>query len=91
MKDPNIQFFIDSFRLKSGKRKDIPAPSQRAATPVFPLDERLKKQPDRTFKLKSGETVTGKIELQDEVHYAVRLADGTQRIIIKEDMAGGPS
>lgn len=90
LQDPNIQFFIDSFRVKTGNAKAVhQAPHAQKVS--FPLDEALKSQPDRTFKMKNGETVTGKIELQDEVHYAVRLADGSQKIVIKEDVAAGPS
>jgi hypothetical protein len=40
----------------------------------------------RTFKLKSGQTVQGKVILEDEVYYTVKTLTG-EKIIIKEDLA----
>ena len=90
-KDPEVNFFFSSFRLKSEKRGNVLPGAKPAAKAAVPFDDKLKNLPDRTFQLKNGETVIGKVELEDEVHYAVETADGSQKIIIKEDLAAEPA
>ena len=43
----------------------------------------------RTFKLKDGRTITGKVLLDDPVYYTVEVPGGRQEIVIKEDIAQG--
>ncbi len=40
----------------------------------------------RTFKLRDGRTVSGKVIYEDEIYYTVEVLGGKQEIVIKEDL-----
>ncbi len=45
---------------------------------------------EKTFRLKSGETVKGKVIYEDDVYYNVESWNGTQTTVIKEDLSRPP-
>lgn len=42
---------------------------------------------ERTFHLKDGKTVRGRVLLEDDVYYTVETSGGRQEVVIKEDLA----
>ncbi len=42
---------------------------------------------EEVFKLKNGQTITGRVIMDDPVYYTVETSSGRQEIVIKEDLA----
>lgn len=69
--------------------------AQTASSPDIPKNtpsETSEVQPSadgeaRTFHLKDGKTVRGRIVMEDDVYYTVETSGGRQEIVIKEDLA----
>ncbi len=58
-----------------------PVPAAAPAAPAVP-------QPGaKTFRLKNGEVISGKVLIDDSVFYEVETSDGQHKTIIKEDLA----
>lgn len=63
-----------------------PAADLKAETALAPSGNKSNSR-IRTFKMKSGETISGKVVVEDSVYFTVETAIGQQKIVIREDMA----
>lgn len=68
----------------SAQTQEVPssglaAPAAEAETQLVPGE--------RSFKMKDGKTITGRVLMEDDVYYTVETSGGRQEIVIKEDLA----
>jgi hypothetical protein len=88
-KDAAILSFLESFRTQNESRKTLPVfkPGAVTASETGAAFESKAAGPVRTFQLKNGQIIEGKVLQEDPIYYTIETAAGTQQIVIKEDLA----
>ena len=66
--------------------KEIPAVLQNTGASSSPSPAAALPSGERTFKLKDGRTLTGRVIADDPVYYTVKTSRGQEEIVIKEDI-----
>ena len=94
-------FFLALTAVTSGRLEKmnikVPDPIKKFRFPNFappaPVEKPAASEEDnsndpayRTFRLKNGEVIKGKVLMEDDVYYSVEVAGGSQKIVIKEDL-----
>ena len=82
---PKFQFAKhESYSIEEANPKlpDASAPVSKNAA-----SEQASSGESRTFHMKDGQTIRGKVVAEDEIFYTVETSGGKQEIVIKEDLA----